>query len=114
MAKEKTIKTKEGALRTEDTWKTDFIHALSFTALKRYGDYMTLNKNTKKLGFRNWAKGMSIERYERGLLRHVEKYFRNKYEGGEDELDVDHLSGAWFNLQGIMHEESKNSYKFNK
>lgn len=101
----KTIVMANGTLRSDDSEKPDFVHAFSFSANERYARYMTKKKLKNKLGFRNWAKGMAIERYERGLLRHIDKYFRNKYENGNDEPNEDHLSGIRFNVDGIMHEE---------
>jgi hypothetical protein len=94
-----------GAVRDAQTNKPDFIETISFTANHRYAVYMTGKK--KKYGAGNFKKGIPIESYEKSLLRHIDKYFRNKYEGGRDELDQDHLAAIRFNVDGIMHEEER-------
>ena len=60
-----------------------------------------------KYGRGNWKKGIPIEEYEKSLMRHLQKYLVNKYDGSNDEPDVDHLSAAMFNLQGLIHEIEK-------
>ena len=45
-----------------------------------------------------------IESYESSLLRHVQKYLANKYEGGNIEKEEDHLSAILFNAFGIIHD----------
>lgn len=94
---------KSGAIRDSQDGKIDFVETVSFTAHNRYARYMTSKK--KKYGAGNFKKGIPIESYERSLLRHIDKYFRNKYERGNDEPLEDHLSAAVFNLHGIIHEE---------
>lgn len=92
-----------GAVRDDDTTKEDYIETISWRAMKRYAQYMTGKK--KKYGAGNFKKGIPIESYEQSLLRHVQKYLENKYEGGTVELEEDHLSAILFNVFGIMHEE---------
>ena len=92
-----------GAIRDTQKGKLDFIETLSYTALNRYIAYMTSKKI--KYGAGNFKKGIPIPSYEKSLMRHVDKYFRNKYEGGNDEKDQDHLSAMLFNIIGIIHEE---------
>lgn len=99
-------KFKTGAVRDSQEGKLDFVETLSFTALHRYITYMTGKK--KKYGDGNFKKGIPIESYEKSLMRHLDKYFRNKYENGSDEPNEDHLAAIIFNTFGIMHEESKN------
>ncbi len=94
---------KTGAVRDSEEGKVDFIETISWTAFNRYAQYMTGKKS--KYGDGNFKKGMDIESYERSLMRHIDKYLRNRYEGGADEPDEDHLSAAVFNLFGILHEE---------
>ena len=60
-----------------------------------------------KYGSGNFKKGIPIDSYEQSLLRHIQKYLENKYEGGQIETGEDHLSACVFNLFGIMHETSK-------
>ncbi|MEK6882812.1 MAG: dATP/dGTP diphosphohydrolase domain-containing protein [Nanoarchaeota archaeon] len=94
-----------GAVRDSDEGKENYIGAISFTALKRYVHFQT--EAAKKYPDGNWRKGIPLEEFEKSLMRHLQKYFSNKYDGTSIEPDVDHLSAAWFNLQGIIHEEEK-------
>lgn len=94
-----------GAIRDNDSTKEDYIETISWTAFKRYAQYMTDKK--AKYGAGNFKKGIPISSYEQSLLRHIQKYLVNKYEGGDEEKLEDHLSACVFNLFGIMHEESK-------
>jgi hypothetical protein len=99
----KKTKFDTGAVRDSQEGKPDFVETTSFTALLRYAEYMT--PKGQKYGRGNWRKGIPIENYEMSLMRHVNKYFRNKYEGGNDEPEEDHLSAMVFNIFGIMHKE---------
>ena len=101
----KITKFKSGAIRDTQEGKVDFVETISFTAHHRFAKYMTGKK--AKYGVGNFKKGIPIENYEQSLLRHVDKYFRNKYEGGQDEPEEDHLAGIRFNVDGIMHEEER-------
>jgi len=94
-----------GAVRDSVIGKEDYIETISFLALKRYASYMTSCQD--KYGQGNWRKGIPIVEYEKSMLRHIQKYLSNKYEGTNIEPNVDHLSAALFNLQGILHEEEK-------
>jgi hypothetical protein len=99
----KITKFETGAIRDTQEGKLDFIETLSFTALNRYITYMTGKKI--KYGAGNFKKGIPIESYEKSLMRHIDKYMRNKYEYGNDEKNEDHLSAMVFNIFGILHEE---------
>lgn len=99
----KVTKFETGAIRDTQEGKIDFTETISFTAHNRYAKYMTGKKI--KYGAGNFKKGIPIDSYEKSLLRHIDKYFRNKYEGGNDEPLEDHLSAMRFNIDGIMHEE---------
>lgn len=94
-----------GAVRDSQEGKADFVETISFTAHERFARYMTSKK--EKYGSGNFKKGIPIDSYERSLLRHVDKYFRNKYENGNDETEEDHLAAMRFNIDGIMHEEER-------
>jgi hypothetical protein len=94
-----------GAIRDQDDSKEDYSETISWTAFKRYAQFMTRQK--KKYGTGNFKKGIPIESYEQSLLRHVQKYMENKYEQGIVEVDYDHLSAIVFNVFGIMHEEER-------
>lgn len=107
--KVKARKFKTGAMRDTDLGKEDYVECLSWTALLRFGKYMKTQE--KKYPPGNWRKGIPLEEYEKSLMRHLHKYFINKYENGTLELDIDHLGAAMFNLQGIMHEQAKRDAK---
>lgn len=94
-----------GAERDQDHNKEDFISSISWIALSRYAKYQ--NETSIRYQEGNWRKGIPIKEYEKSLLRHIQKYLANKYDGANLEPDIDHLSAAMFNLQGIMHEEEK-------
>ena len=67
----------------------------------------------KKYGAGNFKKGIPIESYEQSLVRHLQKYLSNKYEGGNCEKEEDHLSAMLFNVFGIIHEEQRNELDTN-
>lgn len=94
-----------GAIRDAEHGKEDYIETISWRAFKRYAQYMTSKKS--KYGAGNFKKGIPIESYEKSLVRHVQKYLENKYEGGMAEKGDDHLAAIVFNVFGIMHEEGK-------
>lgn len=110
MAKKKITNFDTGAIRDSQEGKPDFVETVSFTAHRRFVEYMTGKK--KKYGAGNFKKGIPIESYEKSLLRHVDKYFRNKYENGNDEPNEDHLAAIRFNVDGIMHEEEQEKIKY--
>jgi hypothetical protein len=94
-----------GAVRDSGD-KEDYVETISYTALQRFATYMTSKK--KIYGEGNWRKGIPIESYEKSLMRHLQKYLANKYDGANLEPETDHLAAAFFNLQGVMHEEERN------
>lgn len=98
-------KFKTGAVRDDDTNKPDFIETVSWTAFRKFGEYMTGKKKRYSAG--NFKKGMPIESYEQSLVRHLQKYLENKYEDGNQEINEDHLSAMVFNIFGIIHEEER-------
>ena len=101
----KNRKFSSGAVRDNDIGKESFIECLSFSAMRRYAIYMKTQE--KKYPPNNWRKGIPIKEYEQSLFRHLHKYLSNKYEGSNLEPDIDHLGAAFFNLQGIIHEEER-------
>lgn len=99
-----------GAIRdVEDDTKEDYTETISWTAFKKYAQYMT--GKAKKYGKGNFKKGIPIDVYERSMLRHVQKYMENKYEGGTIELEDSHLCAIIFNAFGILHEEGMTKKK---
>jgi len=104
--KKTTLKIRKftsGAIRDNDETKEDYIETISWTAMKRYAQYMTGKK--KKYGAGNFKKGIPQESYEQSLVRHLQKYLANKYEGGTVEKEEDHLSAMLFNVFGIINEQ---------
>jgi hypothetical protein len=99
------IKFKSGAIRDDQEGKVDFIETISWTALNSFAKYMTSKKS--KYGKGNFKKGIPDWSYEQSLLRHVDKYLRNKYENGNDEKDQDHISAILFNAFGLLHNRDK-------
>jgi len=100
----KITKFSTGAIRGPSEGKEDYIETISWTAFKRYAQYMTGKK--KKYGQGNFKKGIPIESYEKGLVRHLQKYLANKYEGGNCEKEEKHIEAIIFNCFGILHETS--------
>lgn len=92
-----------GAIRDKEDGKEDYIETISWSAFKRYAQYMTGKK--AKYGAGNFKKGIPTESYERSMVRHLQKYLVNKYEGGTVEKEEDHLSAIVFNVFGILHNE---------
>jgi hypothetical protein len=98
-------KFESGAIRDSVEGKESYIETISWTAFKRYAKYMTAKRD--KYGKGNFKKGIPIESYEDSLVRHVQKYFENKHEEGQIEVNEDHLAAIVFNVFGIMHEEER-------
>ena len=101
----KVRKFTTGAIRDLDDTKEDYIETISWIAMRRYAQYMTGKKS--KYGAGNFKKGIPVESYEQSLVRHVQKYLANKYEGQDIEKQEDHLSAILFNVFGIIHEEQR-------
>lgn len=99
----KITKFKTGAIRDTNANKEDYTETISWRAFKRYATYMTGKK--AKYGAGNFKKGIPASSYEQSLVRHLQKYMENKYEGGTVETNEDHLSAMIFNIFGLMHEE---------
>jgi hypothetical protein len=94
-----------GAVRDKDDTKEDYIETISWTAFKRYAQYMTGKK--KRYGAGNFKKGIPIESYEQSMVRHLQKYLENKYEQGTCETEEGHIEAIIFNCFGILHEEER-------
>ena len=98
-----------GAIRDTGDDKEDYIESISWLTMKRYCEYMGIA--AKKYGRGNWIKGIPVDSYEQSLLRHIQKYIANKNYNANLEPEVDHLSAALFNLQGIIHQEEVEKIK---
>lgn len=94
-----------GAIRDSQDGKEDYIETISWTAFRRYAQYMTGKK--AKYGQGNFKKGIPTQSYEASLARHLVKYLSNKHEFGGLETEEDHLAAMVFNIFGIMHEEAR-------
>lgn len=101
----KVTQFKSGAYRDSQDGKEDYIETISWSALKRYAQFMTGKK--KRYGEGNFKKGIIDSSYEQSLVRHLQKYLSNKYENGNVEADDDHLSAMIFNIFGLMHNEEQ-------
>lgn len=104
-SKEEIRKFESGAVRDSEAKKEDYIETISWTAFKRYAEFMTGKKN--RYGSGNFKKGIPIDAYERSLIRHITKYLINKFENGSLEKEEDHLCSMLFNIFGIIHEEER-------
>lgn len=106
-----TAKTQfaSGAIRDSQVGKADYIETIPWIAMERYAQYMTGKKS--KYGSGNFKKGIDIESYEKSMVRHVQKYLANKYEGGTVEKEEDHISAIIFNALGILYEEERAKQK---
>lgn len=96
---------KTGAVRNNDAGKPNFVESKSWIADWRYGKYMRRIEDRKVFPPDNWRKGIEVKEYEKSLIRHLDIYMMNKYEGQNIEPEVDHLAAMRFNLDGIMHEQ---------
>lgn len=94
-----------GAIRDIQDGKESYVETISWTAFRRYAEYMTGKK--KKYGSGNFKKGIPPESYEESLVRHLVKYMSNTHEFGGLEEKEDHLSAMVFNIFGLMHEEAR-------
>lgn len=103
--KKKITNFDTGAIRDSLEGKEMYTETISWTALRRYAQYMTGKR--EKYGGGNFKKGIPAESYENSLMRHVVKYLTNKLEGGDLEKGEDHLAAIVFNTFGLMHEEER-------
>lgn len=94
-----------GAVRDNDSTKENYVESIPWIALRRYAFYMKSKES--RYGKGNFKKGIPSESYEESLLRHIQKYISNKYEGGDFEKDQDHLSAILFNCFGLIYQEEK-------
>lgn len=81
-----------GMLRDITEGKTDYTLILDGPMFKRWAEHLT--KGAKKYGKRNWLLAQGREEYDRAkesALRHFLQWYW-------DELDEDHASAVYFNI----------------
>lgn len=101
-----------GATRDTDTGKLDYEGFLSPRVLKRYAEYMNVNRLQKDGTFRdsdNWQKGIPIDAYMKSMWRHFMDVW-SAHRGLEikDTLIIS-LCALMFNVMGMLHELLKDS-----
>jgi hypothetical protein len=88
------VKHESGAIRGSEEGKVDYTLALDGPMFDRYAELLT--KAAERKGRRNWmnaAEQGDLERFQRGLMRHVRQYLRG-------DTDEDHAAAIIFNLNG--------------
>lgn len=83
-----------GMQRDVTTNKTDFSLALDGVMFKRYAEHLT--KGAQKYEKRNWMKASGqeeLDRFKESAVRHFIQWFYG-------ELDEDHASAVFFNING--------------
>lgn len=100
---------KTGATRSLDDGKPDYEGYLSPSALRRFGEYMTVHQQQEDGRLRssdNWQKGIPQREYLKSLLRHtVDLWFNFRDPGGMNlKHTEDLLCAILFNAQGLLHE----------
>lgn len=83
-----------GMVRDVSTDKVDFSLVLDGPMFERWANHLT--KGAKKYAKRNWMKASSAEERERfreSALRHFIQWYRG-------DLDEDHASAVYFNING--------------
>lgn len=108
-----------GATRNPDDNKLDYEGVLAPCVLRRYAEYMHSHRTQLDGSIResdNWQKGIPKKKYMKSLLRHVHDVWA--IHRGEVPIDPDTgevvqiqeaLCGAWFNLQGYLFEDMRES-----
>lgn len=85
----------EGGMQRDTTeGKIDYTLALDGPMFKRYAEHLT--KGAAKYGKRNWLKGEGqevLDRFKESALRHFLQWLNG-------DVDEDHASAIWFNVNG--------------
>ena len=98
-----------GATRDVDADKLDYRGFTSFTAWRRFAEYMhrhRLQADGKLRAADNWKKGIPVPDYLTSLTRHFVD-FQLAEESGDREAAMELACAIWFNLQGYVHERLK-------
>jgi len=104
----KTIRVfKTGANRNTDNGKLDFEGFISPLVLKRYAEYMHLNRHLANGEFResdNWQKGIPKDAYMKSGFRHfMDWWLEYRGEKSRDGIETA-LCGVIFNSMGYLFE----------
>lgn len=98
---------KTGANRNDDNGKLDYEGFISPLVLKRYAEYMNLNRHLSNGQFResdNWQKGIPKDAYMKSLWRHLmDVWLEHRGEKSRDGLETA-LCGVIFNTMGYLFE----------
>lgn len=90
----KRMEFESGMVRDMEEGKIDYSLVLDGPMFDRWAEHLT--KGAVKYDARNWMKARGekeLMRFKRSALRHFIKWFR-------DEVDEDHGSGVYFNING--------------
>ena len=101
-----------GATRDVDADKLDYRGFTSFTAWRRFAEYMhkhRLQPDGQMRASDNWKKGIPVEDYLESLIRHTVDFW-DAEERGDQEAAMELACAIWFNLQGYIHERSKGPF----
>jgi hypothetical protein len=93
---------KGGMVRDIEENKIDFTLVLDGPMFDRWAIHLT--KGAKKYAARNWMKAegeVEYERFKRSALRHFIQWFRG-------DVDEDHASAVYFNINGAEFLKGKN------
>ena len=96
-----------GATRDTDEGKLDYEGFLSPLVLRRFAEYMHVNRiqaDGKMRASDNWQKGIPIDQYMKSMFRHfVDVWGGHRYNTPLDEREVA-LCALMFNVQGMLYE----------
>ena len=106
-----------GAVRSQDVGRPDYEGYLSPLVEQRYGEYMLKHQVQSDGQIRtsdNWQKGMPLETYAKGLIRHrLHFWLRHRGHRVHDPLAgqtmEEDLCAIIFNASGYLHELLKKS-----
>jgi hypothetical protein len=98
-----------GATRDRNEDKLDYRGFTSFTAWRRFAQYMHQHRKQADGQLRpadNWKKGIPVNDYLESMTRHFVDFEIAEQSGNQEEA-MELACAIWFNLQGYMHERLK-------
>lgn len=99
------VQTPNGMVRESKAGKLQFLDYLDIPTVERFARHM--HKNAAAHGADNWKKGgYSPRDYLQSLLRHAFDLSK-EIDGIQEPTGEDHASAIWFNIQGLMYEQSR-------